>query len=85
MRWRAELVNKDSDMFQLPIVNIDQLAKDLNLSRDWINRRWLRSENPPPSFRDGDNVFFEIEELQQWAKRRSLGFDFTDTEDDLLD
>ncbi len=66
-------------MFRLPIVHIDQVAKELNITRDWINRRWLSADNPPPSFRDGDNVFFEIEELQAWARRRSLGSDSTNT------
>ncbi len=67
----------------LPIIHIDQLAEQLNLTRDWINRQWLRSDNPPPSFRDGDSVFFEISEFQQWARRRALGS--TDIELDPLD
>lgn len=71
---------------QLPIIHIDQLAESLSVTRDWINRKWLKSDNPPPCFRDGDSVFFELEELQLWARRRSLGYDSTGTpEDDLLD
>lgn len=84
MRCRTRLVNQD-DSVQLPIINIDQLCDGLGVSRDWINRRWMKNENPPPYFRDGDAVFFELEELQAWARRRALGSDFTDTEDDPTD
>ncbi|QDV76995.1 DNA-binding protein [Botrimarina mediterranea] len=58
-------------MLQLPIVHIDQLAESLGITRDWINRRWLKSDNPPPHFRDGDAVFFPVDGLREWADRRS--------------
>lgn len=66
----------------LPIIHIDQLAESLLLTRDWIVRKWLKSDNPPPHFRDGDSVFFELEELRQWARRRSFGSDSIDTPTD---
>ncbi len=57
----------------LPIVHIDKLAEELGVSRRWINENWIASDNPPPHFEDGKAIFFEIEELKTWAKRRSLG------------
>lgn len=55
----------------LPIIHIDQLAASLGLTRDWINRRWLHAEDPPPHFRDGDAVFFDRDGLRRWSERRS--------------
>jgi hypothetical protein len=55
----------------LPIVHIDQLAESLGLTRDWINRRWLNADDPPPHFRDGDAVFFPLEAFGKWADRRA--------------
>ena len=75
------LVNKDCAM--LPIIHIDVLAEDLTVTRDWINRNWLKGDDPPPCFRDGDSVFFEIVSLQEWARRR--GYGFTDTDIDPMD
>ena len=57
---------------ELPIAHIDQVANHLGVTRDWINRQWLQSDNPPPHFRDGGAVFFDLELLRQWAQCRCL-------------
>ena len=68
----------------LPIIHIDHLAKELGVERRWIMDNWLKrvqaddSAGPVPHFRDGHNVFFDLEELHLWARRRSFGSDFTD-------
>lgn len=69
----------------LPIIHVDQLCEGLGVTRDWINRTWLASDNPPPHFRDGYQVFFELGELKEWAKRRALGNDPAEWESDYTD
>ena len=69
----------------LPIIRIDQLAKELDLETKWIHRNWLNPPSgkaPMPHFRDGRYVWFNREEIGEWSKRRSYGLDSTDTETD---
>ena len=68
----------------LPIIRIDQLAKELEVERRWVIEHWINRQEPDdpvgpaPHFRDGNHVFFDREELHEWAKRRSYGSDSTD-------
>lgn len=56
----------------IPLISINQLAEFWGLDRNWIVCNWLNSDDPPPHFRDGDSVFFELESLQEWGRRRAI-------------
>lgn len=73
-------VNKEIDM--LPIIHIEELATKLNLERRWIVDHWItpyREAENKPWFKEGANIFFNLELLNEWTKRQSYGSDFTDT------
>ncbi|MEM8866457.1 MAG: hypothetical protein AAGF31_13005 [Planctomycetota bacterium] len=63
----------------------DAVRHAMKAARQWLYRNWINTPDPAPHFRCGDRLFFEIGELEAWAKRRSLGSDSTSTEAEPMD
>ncbi len=55
----------------LPIIHIEQLAKQLDIERRWILDNWVNRQPAVPHFRDGHHVFFNLEQLNDWSKQRA--------------
>ncbi|WP_146569119.1 hypothetical protein [Posidoniimonas corsicana] len=57
------------------MIHIDTLAEHLRVERRWIINHWLKYDGPAgpcPHWRDGQNTFFHVGDLDEWTHRRCL-------------